>query len=78
MSTAELKTELIKNISLTHDLSKLQQIKQIFDIDYLQSDVRVFTTEERLKIEKALKQYENGECISNEEAEKEIQGWLDD
>ena len=78
MSTAELKTELIKNISLTHDLSKLQQIKQIFDIDYLQSDVRVFTTEERLKIEKALKQYENGECISNEEAEKEIQGWLED
>ena len=78
MSTAELKTELIKNISLTHDLSKLQQIKQIFDIDYLESDVRVFTTEERLKIEKALKQYENGECISNEEAEKEIQGWLED
>ena len=78
MSTAELKSELIKNISSTEDLMVLNQIKQIFELDYLEKDVRIFTTEQQKRIDIAMKQYENGECISDEEAEKEIQAWLEE
>ena len=78
MSTAELKSELIKNITSTEDLMVLNQIKQIFELDYLEKDVRIFTTEQQKRIDIAMKQYENGECISDEEAEKEIQAWLEE
>ena len=78
MSTAELKSELIKNITSTEDLMVLNQIKQIFELDYLEKDVRVFTPEQQKRIDIAIKQYENGECISDEEAEKEIQAWLEE
>jgi hypothetical protein len=40
--------------------------------------IRVFSTEEQSKINRALAQYKNGECISDEEAQKEIQEWLKD
>ena len=39
-------------------------------------DVHVFTPDQRKRIETALEQYKNGECISDEEADKEIQAWL--
>ena len=41
-------------------------------------DVYIFNEWEEEKINRALKQYENGECISDEEAQKEIQAWLED
>ncbi len=40
--------------------------------------IRVFSEEEQRKINLAVQQYENGECISDEEAQKEIQEWLED
>lgn len=41
-------------------------------------NIRIFTPEEQKKIDQALREYENGECISDEEAQKEIQAWLED
>ena len=40
--------------------------------------VRVFNEWEQARIDKALKQYENGECISDEEAQKEIEKWFEE
>ena len=42
------------------------------------SNIRIFTPSEQKKIDQALREYENGECISDEEAQKEIQAWLED
>ena len=39
-------------------------------------EVYIFTPDQRKRIEIALEQYKNGECISEEEADKEIQAWL--
>jgi hypothetical protein len=41
-------------------------------------NIRIFSEAEQKKIDQALKEYENGECISDEEAQKEIQAWLED
>lgn len=40
--------------------------------------IRFFTPAEQKKIDQALREYENGECIFDEEAQKEIQAWLED
>ena len=43
-----------------------------------EKNIRIFTPTEQRKIDQALREYENGECISDEEAQREIQAWLED
>ena len=91
MENADLKKELIQKIIKSDDLDILMNISELLDPenDVLQvnepSEVyekteknRIFNEWEQAKIDKALLQYENGECISDEEAQKEIQAWLED
>ena len=88
MNLAELKLELIVKIIATNDVILLNRIKEIMDSYERNSAVneptlayektRIFSTEEQRKINLAVQQYENGECISDEEAQKEIQEWLED
>jgi hypothetical protein len=94
MSTSDLKLELIKKIIDTDDIDLLLKINALLnEKNYTELDenslsvnepalkhesIRVFTAEEQRKINIALKQVENGECISDEEAQKEIQEWLED
>ena len=77
MSTAELKSELIKNINATKDVMVLNQIKQIFEVDYLEKDVRIFTSEQQQRINISMEQYLNGAYFSNDGAQKEIQAWVE-
>jgi len=88
MNIAELKLEIIAKIIATDDVVLLNKIKEIIEC-YESSSlineptstyerIRVFSEEEQRKINLAIQQYENGECISDEEAQKEIQGWLED
>ena len=88
MNIAELKLEIIAKIIATNDTILLDRIQEILN-DYESNSVvnepvatydriRVFSEEEQRKINLAVQQYENGECISDEEAQKEIQEWLED
>jgi len=88
MNLAELKLEIIAKIIAIDDVALLNKIKEIIN-DYESNSVvnepvttydrtRVFSEEEQRKINLAIQQYENGECISDEEAQKEIQEWLED
>ncbi|WP_281297101.1 hypothetical protein [Flavobacterium limnophilum] len=88
MNLAELKLEIIAKIIATDDVALLNKIQEIIN-DYESNSVvnepmatydriRVFSEEEQRKINLAVQQYENGECISDEEAQKEIQEWLED
>jgi len=94
MNIAEIKLELIKKIIDTNNVDLLYKIKVLLNeknypelegntssvnesiIKY--ESIRVFSDEEQQKINLALEQYQNGECISDEEAQKEIQEWLED
>jgi len=88
MNIAELKLEIIAKIVATDDVALLIKILEIIN-DYESNSlaneptitydrIRVFSAEEQRKINFAIQQYENGECISDEEAQKEIQEWLED
>lgn len=94
MSTDDLKLELIAKIIDTNNSVLLLKISALLnDKNYAEPEenptlvnesvmkyesVRVFSAEEQRKINLAVEQYKNGECISDEEAQKEIQAWLED
>ena len=92
MNIAELKLEIIAKIIATTDTELLLKINALLiENNETQKDaailneptttyerIRVFSAEEQRKINLAVQQYENGECISDEEAQKEIQEWLED
>ncbi len=78
MSVAEIKSNIINEISSINDLKKLEDLTEFLGINMSKKDVYVFSPEQRIRIEKALNQVENGECISDEEAEKQIQKWFEE
>ena len=94
MNLSELKKVLIQKIIVIDDLNLLMEINDLLDsYHYAESakklntvnetvssneKVRIFTEEEKTKINIALQQVENGEYISDDEAQKEIQAWLED
>lgn len=45
------------------------------DLQY-EKNIRFFSPAEQRKIDQALKEYENGECISDEEAQIELEKWF--
>lgn len=94
MSTSDLKLDLIKKIIETDDINLLLKINAIMNgksYNELEENlssvnepalkyesVRVFTAEEQRKINIALKQVENGEYITDEEAQIEIEKWFEE
>lgn len=90
MTTAELKLELIRMIMATDDISLLNQIKillqndahSVFEVNepstsyQKEEKVYVFNKWQQKRIDKALEQLKNGEIVTDEEAEKEIQEWF--
>ena len=91
MYIAELKLELIAQIIATHDSVLLDRIKEIinsYESNLLINEptstyekvasekIYVFNEWQQKRIDIALKQYENGEYLTEEEAEKEIQIWF--
>lgn len=94
MNISDLKRDLIKKISETEDSVLLLQINTLLNekneneseknmssvhepvLKY--ESVRIFSAEEQRKINIALKQVENGEFISDEEAQIEIEKWFEE
>lgn len=91
MNIAELKLEIIAQIIATDDvalLNKIQEIINDYESNSLVNEPAVNyekTTSEKIyvlnewqqkRIDIALKQVENGEYITDEEAEKEMQIWF--
>lgn len=87
MSTSDLKLKLIGQIIATNDsflLDRIEETINSYESSFVSEPVttyekiRIFSKEEQRKINLAVQQYENGECISDEDAQKEIQEWLED
>ena len=78
MTTLELKKKLIKRINSLDDDLLLQEISRLAGLDEEESDIYYFTKEESDAVEEARKQYARGEYLSNEEANKLFDEWLDE
>lgn len=77
MNVAEIKSNIINEISLIQDLKKLEDITKFLGIGMSKKEVHIFSDEQRLRILNSLKHVENGNVMTNEEAEKDIQKWLE-
>jgi hypothetical protein len=93
MEISKIKIALIDKIIAIDDIEFLNKIQETID-EYesfsslnepistyekvKHEKIRVFNEWEQERIDRALEQYKKGECISDKEADKEIQKWLDD
>jgi GTP-binding protein EngB required for normal cell division len=79
MSTIELKEKLIDKIQHTDDEHILAEVNRLLGIenDYESNDVFIFSEAEKIKIEEARLQIKNGNFLTHEEANKEIDEWLE-
>lgn len=75
MTTIELKKKLINQINNIEDELLLQEMSRLIDIQEDESDIYYFTKEEKDAVEEARKQYDRGEYLSNEEANKLFDEW---
>jgi len=76
MSTIELRKLLIEKIQLTDDDKLLEEASRLLEIEIVESEVYILNDKQKIAIEEGRKQIINGEYLSDEESNKEIEEWL--
>ncbi|MBK9257128.1 MAG: hypothetical protein IPM42_16750 [Saprospiraceae bacterium] len=77
MQTTELKSMLIDKINKIEDNRLLMEASRLINIEIPTEEEKfVFSEVETVKIMNALTQIENGEYLTSDEANKEIEEWL--
>jgi hypothetical protein len=78
MSTAELKERLINKISHTDNENILAEVNRLLGIETESEadEVFIFNETEKTKIEEARLQIKNGDFLTHDESNKEIEEWL--
>ncbi len=76
MSTIELRKLLIKKIQLTDNDKLLEEASRLLEVEIEESDVYVLNDKQKEDIEEGRKQIINGEYLTDEESNKEIDEWL--
>ena len=76
MSTLEIKKKLIHSIHKTGNRILLRDVYRLFELQ--EEDIEIYKLNPRQKhaINKGKKEIENGQFLSNEQAEKEADEWL--
>ncbi len=76
MSTNQLKKLLIGKIEDTNDEELLQAVYKLLDFNSSAGQVYQLSDEQKNAIETGKAQIANGESVSNEDLEREIDKWL--
>jgi hypothetical protein len=77
MSTIELKERLIEKIQTTSDSNILEEMYRLLEIEQIDTANFYFSDEQKKQINTAQKQVQEGQYLSNLEADKEIDQWLE-
>lgn len=77
MSTKELRKVLIEKIQLTNDPQILEEVYRLLQIGVDASDVYLLSEDQISAVDIARKQIENGEYLTDEQANQEIDKWLE-
>lgn len=76
MSTTELRKLLIEKIQLTDDNRLLEEASRLLDVDIEEPDVYILNNKQKQAIEEGRKQIINGDYLTDEQSNKEIDEWL--
>lgn len=75
MSTIELKERLIEKIQTTSDSDILEEVYRLLEIEQNDTAIFYFNDNQKNQIDTAQKQVQEGQYLSNLEADKEIDQW---
>jgi predicted transcriptional regulator len=76
MTVIELKEKLIAQINITDDEELLNQLSMVIDFESKINEVHEMSPGEIEAVNEGLEQIKNGQWISHEEANKQIDEWL--
>ena len=76
MTVVELKEKLIAKISTTTDKELLNEVSWIIDVEEPNNGMHVMSPGEIEAVKEGLEQIKNGQYISNEEANRQVEEWL--
>lgn len=77
MSTAELKINIINRISNLEDDAVIEKIKRLLDFE-LENKIYQLSDDQLNRIQEAKNEYTKGRIVSNEQANKDIEQWLNE
>lgn len=76
MTSIELKNKVIGKINQITDDEILREVYKILDDSFEDTDVYMLSENHKIAIETAKCQIDNGEYLTNDQANKEIGKWL--
>lgn len=76
MSTLELQKQLIHKIQKTTDEDILEGVLSLLEFETGNDEVYAFNAEQKVAIDRARQQIENGQFYTDEEADKLTEKWL--
>lgn len=76
MTVIELKKRLIGKINSTDNNEILEEMYRLIENEETDLSVYKLSSEQKGAIEEAQDQYRKGNILTNEQADKEIDGWL--
>jgi predicted transcriptional regulator len=76
MLSKEMKKELIDKINSTKDENILEEVYRILEIGTTEVEMIVLSDEQKNSIDEGLKDFEEGNYLSNEDANRQIEEWL--
>jgi hypothetical protein len=76
MSGIELKEKLINSINKTDNEELLHEVYRLLEIENEDIEVYKLSDEQRMAISISQQQIINGEFVTNQEADNEIEEWL--
>jgi hypothetical protein len=77
MDTLELKTRLINEVNLLQDKNLLEELYAFLNLENKVAKAYELNNEQKQAIEDARKQVKNGDYLINEDANSEIDKWLE-
>ena len=76
MSTIELRKRLIDKIQKTDNESLLEEAYRLLELETENIDVYKLTDDQRKAVNEGKQQIKDGKFLTDEQANKEIDGWL--
>ena len=76
MSTIELRKLLIEKIRLIDDDKLLEEAFRLLEVEFKESEAYILNDKQKEAIEEGRNQINNGQYLTDEESNKEIDEWL--
>lgn len=76
MNTSELKLDIIQKITELKEVRVIEEIKKLLDFEL--NDIYELSESQKNRVAEAREEYTNGNFLTEKEADKEIDQWLNE